>query len=158
MYFPNLDENKDVVEGKKTDVSTKKLKDRRWEDMAQQFRTKFKSTRTTSSLIQKWENVKKAAKKKLSLERQEVFKTGGGEAEKIVFTENEIKVIEIMGQAAKPLSNPFDSDAIADVAHNPIHSLLEYFVLEYFVEYFVFVRSILGGYVPLQFRLLSNRR
>ena len=108
------DDNKDIVEGKKTDVSTKKLKDRRWEDMAQQFRDRFKSARTTNSLVQKWDNLKKAVKKKLGAERQEIFKTGGGQAIPVVFSELERMIVEIIGQAARPLANPCDSDALAD--------------------------------------------
>ena len=53
-------------------------------------------------------------KKKLAQDRQETFKTGGGQKKHIEFTDDECIIIECMGQAAKPLTNPADSDSKAD--------------------------------------------
>ena len=58
--------------------------------------------------------MKKSVKKKLAEERQETFKTGGGDKKTIQFTPDEVMIIECLGQSARPLPNPADSDSKAD--------------------------------------------
>lgn len=59
--------------------------------------------------LQVYENMKAKAKKALSTDKVERFKTGGGIFKPTVDTIDE-QLISLMGNRATPLENPFDSD------------------------------------------------
>ena len=44
----------------------------------------------------------------------ETLKTGGGDKKTIEFTPDKVMIIECLGQSARPLPNPVDSDSKAE--------------------------------------------
>ena len=63
------------MENRTTDKVDKKAKEK---EIDTRFAKKFDTNRTLASLIEKWDNMKKAVKKKLAKERQGCLGTGGG--------------------------------------------------------------------------------
>jgi len=61
--------------------------------------------------MQAYENIKQRAKKSLSSDKMEMYRTGGGT---FVPKASEIdeKVLPLLGYRATPLTNPYDADAL----------------------------------------------
>ena len=92
-----------------------KRKSERWSLILSEFRDKFpESERTLKELQSKWDNMKRETKKKISFERREMFKTGGGVPINMDISHQDNMVMSIVGGQFEPLPNPFDSDKAAD--------------------------------------------
>ena len=92
-----------------------KKKTERWSLILTEFSDKFHgSERTMKELHSKWDKMKRETKKKLSLERRVIFKTGGGVPINMQTSHQNNMVMTIVGGQFEPLSNPFDSDKTDD--------------------------------------------
>ncbi|XP_017484753.1 PREDICTED: uncharacterized protein LOC108373392 [Rhagoletis zephyria] len=67
--------------------------------------------RGPKNLREKYENLKRKARKSLAEERREMYKTGGGQFRSYTDS-NTDRLAALMGQSATGLSNSFDSDVI----------------------------------------------
>lgn len=84
-----------VVENKKTDAVTNKEKDAAWSTIASTFNaaTSGPTERTPKTLKLKYEGLKKSTKKKMTLHRHELYRTGGGPSAAPAFDDVEEKVL-----------------------------------------------------------------
>ncbi|XP_029348405.1 myb/SANT-like DNA-binding domain-containing protein 3, partial [Acyrthosiphon pisum] len=94
-----VDKNKNVLECKKSDVNTYGMKIKTWKRIEEEFNASSNGEhRSTQVLRKKWENVKKRAKEKAAEEKHEIITTGGGRASSTKFSDEEKRVIEIIGE------------------------------------------------------------
>ncbi|XP_028156694.1 uncharacterized protein LOC135084378 [Ostrinia nubilalis] len=108
-----VDKHKQVIENKKTDAVTNKDKDAVWKKIETSFNSCGISTsiRTWKTLKLKYEGIKKVTKKKSSLQRQEMYRTGGGPSNAPDFNDVEEKVLSICTNITG-LEARHDSDTI----------------------------------------------
>lgn len=105
---------KNIVENKKTDAVTNKDKEAAWRQIEENFNSCGVSTnaRSWKTLKLKYEGIKKNTKKKSSLQRQEMYKTGGGPSKAPEFSEIDEKVLSICSNITG-LEPRHDSDTIS---------------------------------------------
>lgn len=86
-----------VIENKKTDAVTNKDKEAVWSTIAATFNaaSSGSTVRTSKTLKLKYESLKKCAKKKMTLHRQELYRTGGGPSAAPALDDAEEKVMAI---------------------------------------------------------------
>lgn len=108
-----VDKHKHIVENKKTDTVTNKDKDAAWKKIESSFNSCgiSSSIRTWKTLKLKCESIKKTTKKKSSVQRQEMYRTGGGPSNAPGFNEVEEKVLSICSNITG-LEARHDSDTI----------------------------------------------
>ena len=100
-----------VVENKKTDAVMWQQKKEAWDKLAVDFEKFSGVKRSAKNLKDKYENLKKKAKKELADEKKETYATGGGTRNIRVSRISE-DISSILGVAGKGLENKFDSDRI----------------------------------------------
>lgn len=106
---------KHILENKKTNAITTKEKDAMWEKVASEWLESGYTPRTGKKLREKWKNIKKDVRKKFSEEKQELFKTGGGESKVIHISSLDKQIKSIIGDInVVGLTNVFDSDQMTD--------------------------------------------
>lgn len=71
--------HKDIIENKKTDAIMWEEKKHAWEIIGNEFNATAIYPRTLDSLKEKYKNIKKNIRKEAAMEKQEIYKTGGGE-------------------------------------------------------------------------------
>lgn len=102
---------KNIIENKKTDAITWQQKDNAWDKITTQFNSSSgKCLRNKKSLRAKYEDLKKAVKKKLANNRMELFKTGGGQAQTKNLTNVEEQMLSMLPSMIHGLSSPWDCD------------------------------------------------
>lgn len=102
-----------VLENKKTDVVSNKLKEETWCKVADDFNsTSGVYVRNAQTLRAKYENIKKNLKRKYGDYRRSLYKTGGGPSQHIHLTHEEEIVMELVGPSVKGLPPRFDSDKV----------------------------------------------
>ncbi|KAG7308841.1 hypothetical protein JYU34_006095 [Plutella xylostella] len=108
-----VDKFKHIIENKKTDAATNKEKETAWKKIELSFNSSgiTTSVRSWKTLKLKYEGIKKTMKKKSSLQRQEMYKTGGGPSNAPPFNDVEEKVLGICSNI-KGLEARHDSDTI----------------------------------------------
>jgi len=75
------------------------MKIKTWERIEEEFNASSNGEhRSAQVLRKKWENVKKRAKEKAAEEKHEIITTGGGRAPSTKFSDEENRVIEIIGE------------------------------------------------------------
>lgn len=86
-----------IIENKKTDAVTNKDKKAAWNTIATQFNAASSgpTVRTSRTLQLKYESLKKNTKKKMTVHRQEMYRTGGGPSAAPAFDDVEEKVLSI---------------------------------------------------------------
>lgn len=119
QYFSELERSlltelvgkyKDVLESKRNDYRTIKVKNDRWETLAEEFNSQSGVTKRDSKQLKKcWENIKARAKKQIAKERREAKLTGGGPAT-ISHGEEAAAVASIIPAQIESLNNAFDDD------------------------------------------------
>lgn len=103
---------KHILENKKTDTVTNREKEASWEKVAKLFNSSSGGTaRSVSTLKLKYEGVKKALKKKVAINRQELYKTGGGAHSQIPYSDVENQILA-MASNVDGLHNRHDSDGV----------------------------------------------
>ncbi|XP_031327766.1 uncharacterized protein LOC116169288 isoform X3 [Photinus pyralis] len=100
-----------VIECKKTDAATWKDKENEWEQLALEYNSANSTCpRNVKSLKTKYECLKKDIKKKVALQKQSLYQTGGGASKDIIFTPTEEILISIITFSIQGLSSRSDCD------------------------------------------------
>lgn len=109
---------RDIIENKKTDAITNKEKDVAWTKVADLFNAASGvAIRSSKTLRLKYESIKKNTKKKAAHNRQELYKTGGGEATQAAFSVAEEKVLAMCANMGG-LDARNDSDALVGYSNS----------------------------------------
>ncbi|XP_031327765.1 uncharacterized protein LOC116169288 isoform X2 [Photinus pyralis] len=102
-----------VIECKKTDAATWKDKENEWEQLALEYNSANSTCpRNVKSLKTKYECLKKDIKKKVALQKQSLYQTGGGASKDIIFTPTEEILISIITFSIQGLSSRSDCDQV----------------------------------------------
>ncbi|XP_060873307.1 uncharacterized protein LOC132947127 [Metopolophium dirhodum] len=128
-----------VLECKKSDHDVWQSKIAVWMKIQEQFTATTGSLREVQNLKDKYENLKRKAKKTEADRKKEVFKTGGGIARSTIAPSATHNVlIEIMGSSAVGLQNIFDGDKTGkplvnteDIEIGQVRNLDEEFIYAY---------------------------
>ncbi|XP_036336217.1 myb/SANT-like DNA-binding domain-containing protein 4 [Rhagoletis pomonella] len=107
-----VDDQRDVIESKKSDAVTWKQKEEAWKKLAERFTARIGVQREWKTLRDKFESLKRKSKAEMASEKCELYRTGGGSAavrSNSVITQ---KVATILGESATGMENAFDGDAI----------------------------------------------
>uniref|UniRef100_A0A1Y1KC08 Regulatory protein zeste n=1 Tax=Photinus pyralis TaxID=7054 RepID=A0A1Y1KC08_PHOPY len=86
-----------TIECKKTDVLNNRIKDAAWNQLAEEFNAAGGQGRDAKTLRSKYENIKKVSKKKFANEKRYLNATGEGPAKKIITTDVDEQVKELLG-------------------------------------------------------------
>ncbi|XP_063912695.1 uncharacterized protein LOC135129477 [Zophobas morio] len=122
-------ENKDVIENKQSGAQHWKDKEKAWEKVTDLFNANSTSgARSTKTLRDKYNNLKKKTKEKNSKIILSFRKTGGGDSEEKELNPVEAKVKQLMGVQVEGLPSSYDCDN--EIVHNP-PSIEEYVMAEY---------------------------
>lgn len=106
-----IQENKSIIECKKTDATTWREKDAAWENVAKAWNSSSGEVfRSKKTLKAKYEDMKKNVKKKLAHNRVEQFKTGGGEPKIWSLTGIEENILLMLPSSIEGLPSIWDSD------------------------------------------------
>ncbi|KAK9700651.1 Myb/SANT-like DNA-binding domain [Popillia japonica] len=101
----------EIVENKKTDAVTWKEKEVVWNKIAEELQAIAGTTDRTSAILRsKYESIKQNIKSKLTKNKTEIFKTGGGSAELSVLTSYEQKLMGYIQINLHGIPCNFDSD------------------------------------------------
>ncbi|XP_067622099.1 myb/SANT-like DNA-binding domain-containing protein 3 [Eurosta solidaginis] len=100
-----------ILENKKTDAVFCEQKRKVWEQIDRAFEAQMGVKRGAKNLKEKYENMKRKARKSLAEERQEIYRTGGGRNRSYVDPNTE-RLAALLGQTATGFANSFDSDVI----------------------------------------------
>ncbi|XP_031329795.1 uncharacterized protein LOC116160667 [Photinus pyralis] len=125
-----VDSNKNIIENKDTNAVSNHQKDDVWKIIEQNFNKKcFNVFRDANSLRKQWSNMKQDSRKKAALERQELYKTGGGVAPALSSKNceaNEQLVLDIINKkTVLGLRNEFDSDVMKEpILDHPAEDIL----------------------------------
>ncbi|CAH2049277.1 unnamed protein product, partial [Iphiclides podalirius] len=104
-----------IINNKTTNATNNKLKEQAWQTLTNEFNSSISSfPRTSSQLRFKWDNLKKAARKRCANIKSNHNKTGGG---KDYFPPDEVldKVTSILANTCQGFSVEFGGDAINDI-------------------------------------------
>ncbi|CAH2084460.1 unnamed protein product [Euphydryas editha] len=103
-----------VIFSKATNASNNQLKDVTWSKITDDFNSLIASSpRTPEQLRLKWENLKKAARKRTKIKMNNL-KTGGGKPDYIPPNEALDKVAAILGTTCEGYSVQFGGDAVVE--------------------------------------------
>lgn len=106
-----IDKYKGTIENKKSDSVHVKQKERVWEQLRNEFNGHLEVTgRTVKQLRQYYDNLKRTAKKAVSNDKVERLRTGGGVFKPAVDDET-AKLVAIIEDQVRPMSNPHDCDS-----------------------------------------------
>ncbi|XP_060534614.1 uncharacterized protein LOC132707015 isoform X2 [Cylas formicarius] len=115
----------DVIESKKTDSETWRIKDTVWNSITQNFNDHPGTMmRTVETVRQKYEGIKKLARKKAAKNKEEEARTDG-EPDFIELEDYEKELIQILETTANGMSPTYESDAFADVKVEASHNARE---------------------------------
>ncbi|XP_072949546.1 uncharacterized protein [Epargyreus clarus] len=116
----------EVITSRSTNATNNKLKDEAWNSIAQEFCAVTGDFRHPKQLRLKWENLKKSARKRSALIRQNNLKTGGG---KIFIPPDDVldRVASILGATCTGFSVEFGGDRVneTDVELVPPGAIVE---------------------------------
>ncbi|KAJ8909942.1 hypothetical protein NQ315_004008 [Exocentrus adspersus] len=106
-----VQEFKHVVECKKTDTVTSSAKDAEWRNIEIKFNAACATGRSAKMLRNKWDSLKKTAKKEYAKYKQNFYRTGGGPAVDMkIISEIIKKILDIIGVGATGTHCKFDCD------------------------------------------------
>ena len=106
---------KSVIENKKTDAVTNRDKEAAWIEIENMFNAiSGTAARNKKALKLKYEGLKKSTKKKMALNRQQLYKTGGGAQDQIPYTPIE-EIILGMSSNIGGLESRNDSDEVTGI-------------------------------------------
>ncbi|XP_045456751.1 uncharacterized protein LOC123666730 [Melitaea cinxia] len=115
MLLVPLVEAHQIIFSKAANASNNRLKEVTWSKMTDRFNSLIiSSPRTPEQLRLKWENLKKASRKRSTKIRMNNLKTGGGKPEYIPPDEALDKVAAILGSTCEGYSVPFGGDAVVE--------------------------------------------
>ncbi|PSN36540.1 hypothetical protein C0J52_22512 [Blattella germanica] len=106
-----IDKYKSIIENKKSDGVSVRQKEKAWADLCAEFNANLEvNNRTVKQIRQYYDNLKRSAKKAVSDDKLERFRTGGGVFKPSV-DDDTAKLVAIIQDQVEPLQNPFDSNA-----------------------------------------------
>lgn len=106
-------EFKGIIECKKSGQTTWKQKSSAWNSLHEQFNARSGGEyRDLETIKQKYQNLKKTAKQKLSTHKRESFQTGGGSCKIINITDIDTSIQGILGDQIGGLPSLCDSDSV----------------------------------------------
>uniref|UniRef100_A0A1Y1KEI1 Regulatory protein zeste n=1 Tax=Photinus pyralis TaxID=7054 RepID=A0A1Y1KEI1_PHOPY len=94
-----------TIECKKTDVLNNRIKDAAWNQLAEEFNAAGGQGRDAKTLRSKYENIKKVSKKKFANEKRYLNATGEGPAKKIITTDVDEQIEELLGMRGSSSSS-----------------------------------------------------
>ncbi|KOB73800.1 UPF0439 protein C9orf30-like protein [Operophtera brumata] len=104
-----------IIITKETNAATNKLKEECWASLTNTFNSKSgQIPRQLSQLKLKWDNLKKAARKRVANIRMNNLKTGGGKPDFIPPDEILDKVAAVLGSTCSGFDVPFGGDGVGD--------------------------------------------
>uniref|UniRef100_A0A8D8QJX2 Regulatory protein zeste n=1 Tax=Cacopsylla melanoneura TaxID=428564 RepID=A0A8D8QJX2_9HEMI len=110
-----IQKHKEKIENKSTDAMTSSEKKKAWEVLVIEYNSQGMSPRSSTTLQNKWKQLKKFSKKTVAAERRAYLQTGGGPAEKTpkFLPESLQQLVEgIMSSVSmKGNENSYDSNA-----------------------------------------------
>lgn len=110
---------KDIIECKKTDASTWKMKEESWTKITSEFNSLTNGPpRVSKGIKMKYETFKKELRKKISKHKEQLYRTGGGSCESIVLSPNEEKIYTLINLSIEGLPSQFDSDCEYEIIGN----------------------------------------
>ncbi|KAK4881286.1 hypothetical protein RN001_004605 [Aquatica leii] len=108
-----------IIENKKTDAVSWKDKNKAWENIATEFNPVTGCINRVSKVLRlKYDNIKPNIKQKQSKNKYEIFKTGGGAAVILPFTDYEKKLMNVVQLSVDGLPSEGDSDHILTASSN----------------------------------------
>ncbi|KAL4718415.1 hypothetical protein ACJJTC_016036 [Scirpophaga incertulas] len=126
MMLVELIESHPVLFSKATNASNNQLKEATWTKLTSSFNSMIASNpRKPEQLRLKWENLKKAARKRSTKIRMNNLKTGGGKPDFIPPDEALDKVASILGSTCDGYSVPFGGDAEIEVVDSTAEKSVE---------------------------------
>ncbi|KAJ8736302.1 hypothetical protein PYW08_006958 [Mythimna loreyi] len=113
-----------VITTKATNATNNKLKEEAWKSIAQEFSAITGDMRRPEQMRLKWENLKKSARKRSALIRQNNLKTGGG---KSYVPPDEVldRVASMLGATCNGLPAEFGGDANEAIANEASEAIVE---------------------------------
>ncbi|CAG0883494.1 unnamed protein product [Darwinula stevensoni] len=99
-----------ILENKKTDTTSNKMKIAAWEDIVPKMKAITGKDRSSGQLKGLWERMKTEARKKVDQHKKQMRLTGGGEHPPSP-SDDDYRVGDYVGVIAKQMNNLFDSDA-----------------------------------------------
>ena len=108
-------DRKHIIETRRKDYKSNLKKVDMWKEITVNFNEEFPTRpRTTDQLKMFWNRAKVSATKESAAARKSLRKTGGGPSDAPQLSAGSSIAMEIIGDAADPLPNAFDSDATVD--------------------------------------------
>ncbi|XP_026319152.1 uncharacterized protein LOC113229682 [Hyposmocoma kahamanoa] len=109
-------QSRPIIISKETNASTNKHKEEAWDSVTVAFNARCGSVpRTKQQLKLKWDNLKKAARKRAQQIRLNHLKTGGGKPDFILPDETLEKVSGLLGSTCSGFEVPFGGDGVGVV-------------------------------------------
>ena len=118
-----VDKYKGIIESKKCDAKSIKIKSNHWDIIAGEYNANSQVTKRDASKLKKcWENMKSRAKKNVAKKRRSSLATGGGPQETHVDASDEatVAITSIVPDQMDPLSNPYDNDNLSEPEINEL--------------------------------------
>ncbi|XP_018798003.1 PREDICTED: uncharacterized protein LOC108974556 [Bactrocera latifrons] len=106
-----VDEQRHILENKRSDAVTWKQKEEAWKKLAECFTARIGTSREWRTLRDKFESLKRKSKAEMATEKSEHYRTGGGSAAVESSSMATQKVAAILGESATGLENTFDASA-----------------------------------------------
>lgn len=111
-----VDKYKDIIECKKTDTEVNRKKIAIWKSIEKEFNSLSGQTfRDAKALRNKYENLKKRAKKKAADNKAQKMGTGGGPSQETDLSDIDNTIISILGVRAEGLPSEFGIDSVGNV-------------------------------------------
>ncbi|KAJ8685229.1 hypothetical protein QAD02_021022 [Eretmocerus hayati] len=114
-----LPKYKNVIENRGTSVVTRDEKARAWRQLCDEFNTiSTRCHRTVDNLKNLWENMKRGARRSNKQMKRDVGGTGGGGRNTSDPSNNENRVLQVLGPSGTGLDNVVDGDSDPQAAQN----------------------------------------
>lgn len=110
LLITMVEKYRTIIENKRSDAVCRKEKDRAWEKIGIEYAALSNIKRSTIELKHKYENIKRQLKKKVTENKIEILKTGGGTAHHEPLTESEKYLHSMLNISVAGLDSNGDSD------------------------------------------------
>ncbi|CAG9130995.1 unnamed protein product [Plutella xylostella] len=125
MLINIIQENKNVLENKKSDAVTWQEKESCWKIIEAKFNATSGATyRSAKNLKTKYEGLKRETRKKSACIRAETYRTGGGTSTAVPLTDTELKIKDMILLSVDGMKSDFDSDHVVTVGKSQLYSCI----------------------------------
>lgn len=119
-----VEKYKNVIENKETDSETWKHKDSCWQMIQKEFNVNVTSDfRSVKTLKDKYNGLKKCARKEYAEERKELFKTDGGEKRVVKISDISQRIHKLISISITGNPSEFDNDQ-GNIYFHLLHCLI----------------------------------